>query len=200
MTMMLMNTWGWDGEVRWLRGIKATYRMRRDWMCDALTNAFHVESDDTSMTGGANPLVLDVATFGRGFTAYAKHAEGSSAATWDEKRGVTTGGRKPLFSFIPPTSGMFVFLAVHLDQHPDFAALGGNDDATNVLMDKLWRELAEHLVLFAPGVTFDAGGVHNIGGQGVGYFRVSYSIITYEQANTAVKTFAKVLTKFLHAE
>jgi aromatic amino acid aminotransferase I len=28
----LMLDWGYDGYIRWLRGIKATYAMRRDWM------------------------------------------------------------------------------------------------------------------------------------------------------------------------
>lgn len=29
---LLAETWKYDGYIRWLRGIKATYAMRRDWM------------------------------------------------------------------------------------------------------------------------------------------------------------------------
>lgn len=193
MTITMLNTWGWDGYMRWLRGIKAAYKMRRDWMCDALADQFHLEFDD----GALNPLVRDTAGLGRGFTAYAKHPTGSAEAKWDEKRGVVSSRGTPLCSFIPPTAGMFIFLAVHLDQHPDYHLLG--NDADDVLMGKLWRELAEHLVLFAPGIGFDSKGPHNIGGKGVGYFRISYSIITYEESRSATATFAKVLTKFLRA-
>ena len=92
---------------------------------------------------------------------------------------------------------MFIFLAVHMSSHPDYQALlAKGEDATQVLLDKLWRELAENLVLFAPAASFDAHGVHNIGGQGVGYFRLSYSIASYEETNKAVETFEKVLVKF----
>jgi aromatic amino acid aminotransferase I len=51
-------------------------------------------------------------------------------------------------------------------------------------------------VLFAPGFGFDAKGPHAIGGEGMGYFRLSFSIATYEQTRTAIETFAKVLYKF----
>lgn len=92
---------------------------------------------------------------------------------------------------------MFVFLAVHLSEHPDYEALvQRGEDATRFLMDRLWRELAEDLVLFAPGWGFDAHGPHAIGGEGVGYFRLSYSIVTYEQTRTAIETFGRILTKF----
>ena len=92
---------------------------------------------------------------------------------------------------------MFIFLAVHLDEHPDFAALTQRgEDATRVLSEKLWKELAENLVLFAPGWGFDAHGAHAIGGPGIGYFRLSFSIATYEQTRTAVEKFQQVLLKF----
>jgi aromatic amino acid aminotransferase I len=51
-------------------------------------------------------------------------------------------------------------------------------------------------VLFAPGWAFDAHGPHAIGGKGTGYFRLSYSIMTYEETRKAIGTFADVLTKF----
>jgi aromatic amino acid aminotransferase I len=92
---------------------------------------------------------------------------------------------------------MFIFLAVHISDHPDYEALlQKGEDATRVLMERLWTELAENLVLFAPGWGFDAGGEHAIGGEGVGYFRLSYSIITYEQTRQGIEKFAKVLNKF----
>lgn len=190
----MLNHWGWDGYVRWLRGIKANYRMKRDWMLDALADAFHLEADGSHL----NPLVRDIPSLGRGMTGYARPTATSAEARWDEKRGIAGPHGKPLISFIPPSAGMFIFVGVHLDSHPDYASLG--DDATRVLMDKLWRALAEHHVLFAPGWAFDAKGPHNIGGQGIGYFRASFSIVSYEQTREAMDKFARILTKFLAAQ
>jgi aromatic amino acid aminotransferase I len=66
---------------------------------------------------------------------------------WDEKRGVQSALGPALVSFIPPTAGMFVWLAIHIDQHPDFRQLQAKgEDATRVLMEKLWHELADNLV------------------------------------------------------
>lgn len=90
---------------------------------------------------------------------------------------------------------MFVFLAIHIDQHPDYNKLGA--EATKILMSKLWKQLAEHLVLFAPGFGFDAHGPHNIGAEGIGFFRISFSSIAYDHIHTAMGTFAKVLTEFM---
>ena len=200
MTAVMFQKWGFDGYIRWLRGIKATYRTRKTWMCDTFDDFFHLEFDSAVNGVSTNPLVLDVLgnkRGGRGVTCYAKQIKGSAEAKWDEKRGMTSKRGPPLVSFIPPTAGMFVFLAVHLDQHPDYQALIDNDeDADKKLLDKLWQQLADHLVLFAPGWAFDAHGEHAIGGKGIGYFRLSFSIATYEETRSAIGTFAKVLTKF----
>ncbi|CAK9782287.1 PLP-dependent transferase [Cutaneotrichosporon oleaginosum] len=190
LTLTMLNHWGWDGYVRWLRGIKANYRMKRDWMLDALADSFHLESDGSSI----NPLVLST-PLGRGYTAYARPDPASPERRWDEKRGVQSAHGAPLISFIPPSAGMFIFLGVHLNTHPEYR---GPDD-TRTLMDKLWRTLAKHHVLFAPGWAFDANGPHNIGGDGVGYFRLSFSIVTYEQTRESMEVFAKVLKQFLRA-
>jgi aromatic amino acid aminotransferase I len=42
---------------------------------------------------------------------------------------------------------MFIFLAIHIDQHPDYARLvHKGEDAIRVLTEKLWIECAEDLV------------------------------------------------------
>lgn len=198
LTTTMLSHWGMTGYIRWLRGIKATYRMRRDWICDAFEDTFHLEFEDSSLGVKTNDAVLEVFDgLGRGVTCYAKPGAGTVEAKWDEKRGLTSKRGPALVSFIPPTAGMFIWLAVHINQHPDYVALQRQgEDATRVLMDQLWKECAENLVLFAPGWGFDAGGVHNIGGNGTGYFRLSYSITTYEQTRAAIETFSKVLHSF----
>jgi len=92
---------------------------------------------------------------------------------------------------------MFIFLGIHFKSHPEYQSLvNKGENATEVLTLKLWEECAENLVLFAPAMSFDMHGVHNIGGDGTGYMRLSFSIATYEQTRRAIGTFADVLTKF----
>lgn len=63
----------------------------------------------------------------------------------DEKRGYKS--KKPLVSFVPPSAGMFVWLAVHLDSHKDYnKLLSRGEDPTRVLLEKLFIELAEQKV------------------------------------------------------
>ncbi|EIW69475.1 hypothetical protein TREMEDRAFT_71644 [Tremella mesenterica DSM 1558] len=201
LTGKMLSEWGMEGYIRWLRGIKAMYKMRRDWMCDAFENVFHLEIDDAPNGVKTNDVVFDIFDgTARGVTCYAKPTDDTAAGRWDEKKGFSSKHGLPLVSFIPPTAGMFIFLAIHMEGHPDYKALlQKGENAVEVLMTKLWLELAENLVLFAPATSFDANGVHGIGGEGIGYFRLSYSIATYEETNRAISTFAKILTKFFRA-
>lgn len=68
-------------------------------------------------------------------------------AVLDEKRGYKA--QKPLVSFVPPSAGMFVWLAVHLDSHKDFEKVKARgEDPNRVLLEKLFIELAEHKVSY----------------------------------------------------
>jgi len=104
MTATLLQTWSFDGYVRWLRGIKATYRMRKTWMCDAFEDVFHLEFDENINGVKTNAAVRDIFDgIGRGVTCYAKQIEGSKEAVWDEKRGLKSKRGPALVSFIPPS-------------------------------------------------------------------------------------------------
>ncbi|WVW83022.1 hypothetical protein I302_105038 [Kwoniella bestiolae CBS 10118] len=183
LTTTMLQKWGFEGYIRWLRGVKATYNMRKTWMCDAFYDTFHLEFDQLK-TQGLFPEGTKT------ITCYSKQPRNK----WDEKKGLHGPA---LVTFTPPTAGMFVFLGVHVSEHPDYDDLTRKgEDATHVLVQKLWTELADNLVLFAPGWYFDAGGEHAIGGKGYGYFRLSFSIATYEETYKAIKTFSQVLDKF----
>jgi aromatic amino acid aminotransferase I len=136
MTTAMLNKYTFEGYIRWLRGIKALYKMRRNWLCDTFEDLFHIEFEDNSNGVISNQYVREVFEgMGRGVTCYAKPT--ARVKKWDEKR----------VSFIPPTAGMFVWLAIHVDQHPDYNQLQSKgEDATRVLMEKLWHELADNLV------------------------------------------------------
>ncbi|KAK8869794.1 hypothetical protein IAR55_000362 [Kwoniella newhampshirensis] len=141
LTTTMLQQYGFDGYIRWLRGIKALYNMRKTWLCDALADEFHLEFNSRSTLFPERSQTI---------TGYAKRA----SSAWDEKRGLKGPA---LLTFIPPT---------------------------------------DNLVLFAPGWGFDAGGEHAIGGNGYGYYRLAFSIATYEEVRVAMGTFSKVLTKF----
>jgi len=104
MTTTLLQKWGFDGYVRWLRGIKATYRMRKNWMCDTFEDVFHLEFDENINGLKTNDAVRDIFDgMARGVTCYAKQVEVSKEAAWDEKRGLKSKRGLPLISFIPPS-------------------------------------------------------------------------------------------------
>ena len=103
---MLLN-WGFSGYIRWLRGLKATYRMRRNWLCDTFEDVFDLEFDEAVNEIGSNLAVKEVfGGSGRGVTCYAKQITGSKADQWDEKRGIKSKRSPALVSFIPPTGIM----------------------------------------------------------------------------------------------
>ncbi|WVQ78293.1 hypothetical protein IAT38_000378 [Cryptococcus sp. DSM 104549] len=182
LTTSMIQQWGFDGYIRWLRGIKATYNMRKTWLCDTFEDIFHLEFDSKNNLFPERSSTI---------TCYSKQTPRSA---WDEKRGARG---QALITFIPPTAGMFVFLGVHFSEHPDFHHLEAKGkDATRILSQKLWEVLADNLVLFAPGWGFDAGGEHAIGGKGYGYYRLAFSIATYDETRQAIQQFSEVLHKF----
>ena len=75
---------------------------------------------------------------------------------------------RELFSFVPPSAGMFVWLKLHLENVPGFRA--GDEETLEI---KLWEKLAEGGVLVGPGRYFAAeqDGVSPI----EGHFRISFS-------------------------
>jgi aromatic amino acid aminotransferase I len=64
----------------------------------------------------------------------------------DEKKGYKS--KKAVVSFVPPTAGMFVWLAVHLSSHHKFAQIKREEgpEGVNKMLYDLWTELAENNV------------------------------------------------------
>jgi aromatic amino acid aminotransferase I len=114
-----------------------------------------------------------------GCDVYIASAKLKRRATSDEKFNRQT---KAMFSFVPPTSGMFVWVSIptafafplvtlqqvklHLENHPLYAS---DSDTLEV---KLWDKLAQTGVLFAPGWIFTADRVVD---RQAGHFRISFS-------------------------
>ena len=97
------------------------------------------------------------------YTASAKPKAGSSRML--EK---CSYGSKSLFSVVPPTSGMFLWIAMDFEAHPSF-----KEGEEETLEMQLWTNLAEAGVLVAPGWYFAAN--DDVNDKGQGHFRISFS-------------------------
>ncbi|GAA5876540.1 hypothetical protein JCM16303_003573 [Sporobolomyces ruberrimus] len=135
---LLAEEWGLKGYIRWLKGIKAQYRDRRDLMVDLLVNSTNAGLEARHDTASNDRIVELYSTAGR-----------------DEKGfSLTRGGEKgvpgkKILSFVAPQGGMFIWLRIHFAQHPSYGRL-----SLAFLLQALWTDLAEHSVLVAPGSMF----------------------------------------------
>ena len=178
----LLHAWGISGYATWLSGLRTQYRTRRDWLCDAIASNFSVSPAQLQPD-------LDA-------------AEGSLVACSRSE-----ADRRPLFSFVPPTAGMFVWARFYFSSFPRFCGLRDSKscaDPERQFQDELWLAMAEALVLLTPGsyytpwqgedrVTTKARGAK--GGQG--YFRLAFSMTTKEEMERGVERLAGVLEKAL---
>ena len=92
----LLKTWGDDGYLVWQQRLRMEYQTRRDWMIDAFSE--HFELIPANLVPGFK---------GDGIVASLRHAD----------------GRTPIFNFVPPTSGMFIWTKFYLSQNPRFQQL-----------------------------------------------------------------------------
>ncbi|KAG9048757.1 hypothetical protein FS837_012120 [Tulasnella sp. UAMH 9824] len=135
-TELLVNHWGFDKYARWLQGLQKEYTDRRDMLIDAIASEFDV------FEGVSAPNFLSGV---RMLCAREKKSSWNAFGYGDEK------GKDTWFSFIPPTSGMFVWVRVHLVNHPTYRRKA--DDPTT-LEEKLFVTLAENNLLIGPGWLF----------------------------------------------
>ncbi|GAA5871437.1 hypothetical protein JCM1840_002894 [Sporobolomyces johnsonii] len=192
---LLVEQWGFTGYLRWLKGIKAQYRDRRDVLVDYLLDQSHASLD------------------ARQSSAQAWELYSSNASARDEKgflrmseKGMLKAEGKKLMSFVAPMGGMFVWLRVHFASHPLYTLT-----PTSTLIQQLWEELAEANVLVAPGTMFsgrtfgttateeEGPEVLAITEEGDGFFRISFSSATEEQMKEATRIIGKVVEEFFRA-
>lgn len=94
-TQLLTQHWKYSGYVEWLQGLRSAYTIRRDALIDALGKHFDLQEQyDENDLSSYYPLVGSVKTF-----------VGRSRKT----KGVEKN--KILFSFVAPTSGMFLWVS-----------------------------------------------------------------------------------------
>ncbi|EJF62296.1 PLP-dependent transferase [Dichomitus squalens] len=174
----LLTTWQFDGYARWLQGLAAQYTSRRNSFIDALQSEFHLRVS-VGTAGSWKDCVI--------YTASAKARRGDAMS----EKAALFGQGKPLFSFVPPSAGMFLWLKFHWDNVPGFKE--GDEDTLEM---KLWKKLAKAGVLVVPGRFFasDEDEVSPV----EGHFRISFSYASNEAFKKSAKILSEVVGDFFH--
>ena len=163
LVMALLTQWTFDGYVRWLRGLRTQYTLRRDFFVDCLAEEFDlVPTPASAVPGGWSAAVANGNDEMVIFCAY----------RCGEKA-------RPLLSFVPPSAGMFVWIELYFGDVPDRT----DEDGSVLTPDRqFWVRLADAGVLAAPGWIFSPVALTEEGGappskedRQIGHMRFSYT-------------------------
>ncbi|KAL1406322.1 hypothetical protein Q8F55_008021 [Vanrija albida] len=166
----LLEEWGLDGFLKWEVNMCEQYRVRRDWMLDAIYNEFDVvPAEETDVEGAIGQVV------------YPKGQAHTGPA---------------LMSFLPPVGGMFIWIKAYWRTHPKYAAFAeGRETPENDFEEVFWKTLIAHDVLLTPGWyhdPFQGDDVHAVEEAGAGHYRLSFSFEPKEVMDEGVRRMAKV--------
>ncbi|RDW63255.1 hypothetical protein BP6252_10800 [Coleophoma cylindrospora] len=174
----LLSSWGTAGYLQWLSTLRLQYQRRRDWMCQAIASSFDLRPASSFDLPGAEGLI-----------AFAKGSFSSSAI--------------PIFSFMPPTGGMFIWARLNFASSPRFAEIQSDSsckDPEQAFSDEIWIKLAKALVLVTPGSYYtpweglERTTTKEMGREeGIGYFRLAFSLTTKEEMEIGIERMAMVL-------
>jgi aromatic amino acid aminotransferase I len=160
----LLSQWTFDSHLRWLRGLREQYKLRRDFFVDCLAEEFDlIPTPPSTISGGWAAAV----------------AGGDHMVLSAYRRGEKS---RPLLSLVPPSAGMFVWVDMYFGDVPD--KTDEEDGSVLTPERQFWIRLIKAGVLTAPGWVFsptayaDLGGsVSPLGEEGrqVGHLRFSYT-------------------------
>lgn len=130
----LLQEWGIDGYLTWLQNLQFQYRTRRDWLLDAFDAHFDLLPAEKSPMPEAQGLVVCV-----------KSSHGDKI--------------KPVFSFVDPGAGMFVWCKFYFEgvhRFMEIEGAGKSNDPEQDFANELWQAWATELVLLTPGSYYHA--------------------------------------------
>ncbi|KAH8988718.1 pyridoxal phosphate-dependent transferase [Lactarius hatsudake] len=177
LVVALLTQWTFDGYIRWLRGLRTQYQHRRDFLVDCLAEEFELFPEPGITTSGG-PASL---------CAY-PHGSGTGGLLGEKAR--------PLLSFVPPSSGMFVWVKLHFGDVPDKR---DESDGSVLTPDRqFWEKLAKAGVLVGPGWIFapTLGAPLTEADRQTGHVRVSFTPSDMETTRRGIKIFAQTLREF----
>ncbi|KAL5507793.1 hypothetical protein ACEPAH_5411 [Sanghuangporus vaninii] len=180
-TQLLTKQWGFEGYIRWLKGLRSEYSRRRDFFLDELLSLFDVRSVYMAQGTWAGCTV---------FVARPRPHSGRAINNAISEKQDFPFGDKPLFSFVAPTSGMFVWIKIHFENLPSFSA--PEDKATMEV--RLWEKIADAGVLIGPGWIFAA--TEDVPQEAEGHFRIAFSHAEHDTMKKALKVFHDQLLDF----
>ncbi|GJJ11574.1 hypothetical protein Clacol_005809 [Clathrus columnatus] len=172
--LAVTKQWGMEKYIRWLQGLQGEYTLRRDFVVDKIHELFDV-----------SPAIGVKATFGAGLpvmTAYLKEPVSSTMEKYQ-----ATNSKTPLFSFIPPTAGMFLWIKFHIGQNIILKP-------GETLVEHIFVNLAEEGLLISPGAMFSVD-ESTIPEQEVA-FRIAFSKGTQEEMSEGLKVLERVMREY----
>jgi len=175
-TLELLKTWTQEGYLTWLRNLKETYTTRRNWMCDAIAQQFELQTADPPEDGLTALVTMD------------------------------NGNKIPVFSFVPPVAGMFVWQKYHLGRNEGYLSKkSGNMGEREAIAEwsvEFWKKLIENKVLLTPGSYYEpwqGEGVHRPGQPDSTYMRLAFSYEGQEDIEKGVQRMAEVVKQLWNA-
>ncbi|KAF4459813.1 Pfs NACHT and Ankyrin domain [Fusarium albosuccineum] len=132
-TLALFQQWGHDGYLTWLQRLQFQYRTRRDWLISAFCEQFTVV-----------PAAKSPVPTAQGYVACLREKD--------------TAKLRPVFSFVDPEAGMFVWSKFYFEGVSRFTELEGQslDDPEQSFAQEIWQAMAAELVLLTPGSYYHA--------------------------------------------
>ncbi|KAH7015589.1 pyridoxal phosphate-dependent transferase [Ilyonectria destructans] len=126
--LSLLSRWGIDGYLTWLQNLQFQYQTRRNWLLDAFYANFTVLPAADSPLPKAQGLVVCIES-------------------------KADGGLRPVFSFVDPEAGMFVWTKFYFQDVKRFSEIESKsvEDPEQTFADELWKAWATELVLLTPG-------------------------------------------------
>ncbi|KAJ5272455.1 PLP-dependent transferase [Penicillium angulare] len=169
----LVHQWGTDGYLIWLQNLRIEYQTRRDWIIKAFAQQF------TLKPAAEVPAI----STSQGMVALIESV--------------------PIFSFVPPTGGMFIWTAFYLGQNPNSNKIRLDstiEDPEQLFGHTLWETRVEELVLLTPGsYYYPWQGKDKVSTKARGTepeivnFRFSFSMATMEAMELGISRLAKVV-------
>ncbi|KAJ3785392.1 pyridoxal phosphate-dependent transferase [Lentinula aff. detonsa] len=172
----LLTTWGQEGYLRWLMGLRDSYTSRRNWMCDIIAENFDLLPSPLN-------IVDDVVAVQKG--------HGS------------TKDVVPFFSFSFPKGGMFLWIRILLVSNATYQNMkttsSSNAIATARWAEAFWMDLIEAKILLTPGSYYTPiiGFNERMAQEpDVVFFRLAFSFETREMMQTGIERMANVFNRW----
>lgn len=142
----LLHTWGLNGYLSWLSQLRDQYQVRRNWI---VSQMHLIRTTFTNHFLQCSSLAKSFNLVPASSTIHANKVEGLIA--FPRGSNASLDSTKPIFSFVPPTGGMFIWSKFYLRNSPLFVNYADKEDPEAAFMDYIFDLLTEEKVLLVQG-------------------------------------------------